>query len=285
MLTSGAAHSSRFLTYAGDAFILHSARTTLHDKSTFLTRVLPSIASVSYNEGSPSGGHLLTVTGHAWVEDQSQVSITIDGPTSATSTACAIEQFTKSDVTDLYTATCRTAASAATTGSVFPGGHGWKATKYNGKNGRSDVDLTPSTGDTPDQTYLAFNAESVYNNYESAGTRFTVRMQTMFKAPVTGDYAFWVMADDSAELYLHRTPNEIPAAMAYDATDLVMTRGYSTIGLHWYDRTGSTFNARSTEVVGLQAGEYYYMEAWHSEGSGDDYMQIGVEYTESGHTK
>lgn len=124
VLTDGATHSSRFTAYAGHAMALYSAKTTLYDKKEFYTRILPSINSVNYHTGSPDGDHLLTITGRSWSLEKTEMSFTIDGPTSATNTPCAIQTIAKDD-NDLYTATCKTAASAVTSGSFFPGGHGW----------------------------------------------------------------------------------------------------------------------------------------------------------------
>ena len=145
VLSSGATHATKFRTYAGDAMPLHSAITITYDKTYFLTRILPSITDINYHSGSTDGGHLLTITGRTWSLDKTKLSFTIDGATSATSTACAVVDVTKDD-NDLYTATCLTAASAVTTGTFFPGGHGWQVDKYLGIDSRAEA-----AGKTPDQ--------------------------------------------------------------------------------------------------------------------------------------
>ena len=145
MLTADAAHATKFRTYVGDSRPLHSAITRTYDGTSFLTRILPSITDVDYHAGSPEGGQLLTLTGHNWGPDKTKLAFVIDGATRATSTACAIKDLSK-DNNDLYTATCLTAASPATTGTFFPGGHGWKIDKY------LDIDSRPeAAGKTPDQ--------------------------------------------------------------------------------------------------------------------------------------
>lgn len=199
MLTAGSSHVSEFNTYAGGAYRHHNTRTTLYDKTYFTTRVLPSIASLDYNQGSPDGGHVITVTGYSWLTDQTKVAINIQGVNNAaTATACAIETLTKSD-SNLFTATCKTAASAVTTGTYFKGAHGWKIEKW------QDQDTWTPTGD-PTYSDIVFNADIGYEAYRSKDyAKFTTRGKTMFCPPVTGEYYFWLMSDDASKLYMHST--------------------------------------------------------------------------------
>ena len=164
VISSGSTHSTSFRSYGGDAMPLSSAVTVLADKTSFLTRILPTITDVNFHTGSPAGGQLITITGRGWSLDKTKMSFTIDGPTSATNTACSIVSITK-DANDLYTATCITAASAATTGAFFPGGHGWQVDKYHGVD-----DYTKKAEATSTQKYLTFNAEMSYLAQESLGT-------------------------------------------------------------------------------------------------------------------
>lgn len=109
------------------------------------------------------------------------------------------------DSNNLYTATCLTAASVATTGSFFPGGHGWQIDKYLGIEERSEV----TNSMTPDLQYLMFNAEMSFNAHESEGQDFTAKGKTLFKVPYTGEYYFWLAADTKAEFYIGTTADTI----------------------------------------------------------------------------
>ena len=131
VLTSGATHSTKFRSYSGDSMPLYSAVTVTYNQAAFLTRILPSITDVNYHSGSPDGGHLLTITGRNWPLDETKLNFSIDGATAGTSTNCAIVSVSKDD-NDLHTAQCITEASPVTTGTFFPGGHGWQVDKYLG---------------------------------------------------------------------------------------------------------------------------------------------------------
>ena len=252
---------------------LYSAITVTYDKTSFLTRILPSITDVNYHTGSPEGGHLLTITGRNWGLDKTKLAFMIDGATRATSTTCAIVSLAK-DTDNLYTATCTTAASPVTTGNFFPGGHGWQVDKYLAIDSRASA-----AGKTPDQRYLIFNAEMSLNAYDSNGQDFAANGKTLFKAPHTGEYYFWLMSDDKSELYVHATPNEIPGSVNFDAVTLTATCSSAVspgLPYHYRKADDSDFLLRS-EKVDLVKDNYYYMEFWHAEGASTDFLQLGVE--------
>lgn len=222
VLTSGTAHDSQFNTYAGRAYPHFNTRTTLYDKSYFTTRVLPSIESLSYNQGSPDGGHVITVTGYSWLLDKSKVSFKIHGVDNAADyTTCALQTLTK-DESDKFTATCKTAATPVSPDTVkyFKGAHGWKLEIWDGVT-------TWSPSGNPTLTNVMFNAELGYNDYTTNGySKYTSKGTTMFCPPVSAEYYFWLMSDDQSKLYLHPTADEIPTgdqAINFASSDTVLT--------------------------------------------------------------
>ena len=133
-----------------------------------------------------------------------------------------------------------------------------------------------------------FNAEMSLNAYDSNGKDFAANGKTLFKAPHTGEYYFWLMSDDKSELYVHATPNEIPNAVDFDTATLAATCSWAvSLGYPWYYRNEAddAFLLRSAKVD-LVKDNYYYMEFWHAEGASTDFLQLGVEIkdpTAAGH--
>ena len=147
------------------------------------------------------------MTGYSWLLDKTKVSIQIQGKdNAAAATTCAIDTLTESD-SDLFTTTCKTPASPVTTGTYFKGAHGWKIQKW-----AEQATWTPPA-DGATKTDVIFNADIGYNDWTSVdNSTYTTNGKTMFCPPVSGEYYFWVMADNKGKLYLHSTPNTIPAA-------------------------------------------------------------------------
>lgn len=117
------------------------------------------------------------------------------------------------------------------------------------------------------------------NAQPSNGQDFAANAKTLFKAPHTGEYYFWLMSDDKSELYVHATPNEIPPTVDFATATLTATRGSAvSLGYPWYYRnTGDdAFSLRSAKVD-LVKDNYYYMEFWHAETGGADFLQLGIE--------
>ncbi|WP_181163744.1 PA14 domain-containing protein [Pontibacter mangrovi] len=129
--------------------------------------------------------------------------------------------------------------------------------KWNSVHG-SDVSVIP-VKDTPSSTkeLTLFEAPS------NTGDNYGQRIRGYVTAPESGQYTFWIAADDKAELYL--SSSEDPAGkkkIAY-ASDWTNSR-------EWNKRTG-----QQSAKVTLEAGKRYYIEALHLEGGGGDNLAVG----------
>ena len=80
--------------------------------------------------------------------------------------------------------------------------------------------------------------------------------------PVSGSYTFFIAADDSAELWMSTSTN--PASMTLIANVP-----------SWTDsRQWTKFGSQQSASRGLVAGQAYYLEARHKEGSGGDNLSV-----------
>ncbi|WP_439882504.1 PA14 domain-containing protein [Pontibacter sp. MBLB2868] len=115
------------------------------------------------------------------------------------------------------------------------------------------VNTTPSSVSEP----TLFEAPSnIADNY---GTR----MRGYVTAPVSGQYTFWIAADNNADLYL--STSEDPAAKV----KLAFVNGWTN------PREWTKYSTQQSVKVSLQAGKRYYIEALHKEEAGGDNLAVG----------
>ena len=239
-----------------------------YDGSSFTSRIIPTVTSVSHSSGSDLGGHLLTVKGHSWIEGKTSFKI-VNGANSAN---CVVESLTLKD--ELYEAKCRTEAGSATSGSFFTGGHGWNVKAYEGI----------SNLDTLKSWTIWYNSELPIND-STHGSAFTLVGRTYFKAPATGSYKFWASQDDNFVLYINDgAPNACKTDMTSGTTKLLEHNG--AVGWHsiFNAFTGPDAFTRRSAAVSLTADQYYCMEYTFKEGGGGDHLTLGMEMTRTATT-
>ncbi|MEZ4713013.1 MAG: PQQ-dependent sugar dehydrogenase [Caldilineaceae bacterium] len=81
--------------------------------------------------------------------------------------------------------------------------------------------------------------------------------------PVSGRYRFWIAGDDSAELWL--SSDESPANVAIIASVPQWTR----------QREWDKYEAQQSGLIPLEAGQRYYILAYHKEASQKDNLSVG----------
>jgi hypothetical protein len=91
---------------------------------------------------------------------------------------------------------------------------------------------------------------------------YGTRMRGYLVPPASGEYTFWIASDDQSELWL--SSDESPRHVVQIAS--VPGR---TMPREW-DR----YPAQQSAPVALQAGQAYYVEALHKEGSGRDSLAV-----------
>ncbi|TVR14504.1 MAG: hypothetical protein EA401_04375 [Planctomycetota bacterium] len=98
---------------------------------------------------------------------------------------------------------------------------------------------------------------------ENWADHYVSRLSGWLIPPVTGDYRFFVRADDGAQLWLSGNENR-------DGKRLIAQCPRHTSTSDWERHDG-----QRSELITLRAGQPYYFEARHWEASGGDHVAVG----------
>ncbi|MDO1450938.1 PA14 domain-containing protein [Rhodocytophaga aerolata] len=115
------------------------------------------------------------------------------------------------------------------------------------------VTTTPSTS----STIPSFEAPT------NAGDNYGQRIRGYICPPSTGSYTFYIASDDNSELWLSSTDNVASKVKIASVT------GYTSA------RQWTKFASQKSAAIALTAGQKYYIEALHKEGSGGDNLAVG----------
>jgi hypothetical protein len=126
----------------------------------------------------------------------------------------------------------------------------------------SDLTSSPNFPSSPSGSGQVTSFEEPTNWNNSFGTR----IRGYITPPLTGDYVFWIASDDASELWLSTddTPDH--------ARKIAYVSG-ATASRQWTKEN----NQKSSNVVGtitLTAGQRYYVETLHKEGSYSDNLAV-----------
>ena len=95
------------------------------------------------------------------------------------------------------------------------------------------------------------------------GNNIGIKMYGYICPPATGNYVFWIAADNSAELWLSTSANiSGKVRIAYSTN--------STSSREW-----NLFPTQKSAVIALTAGQKYYVEALMKESTGKDNLAVG----------
>ena len=154
-----------------------------------------------------------------------------------------------------------TATNAAGSGSaivdfdILQAGGGITREVWTGRPGTSVA--TIPLGITPNSTSILSSMQAPVNADDDYG----VRIRGYVTIPATGNYRFFLRADDAAELYV--SDDEDPVN-AFKRAELLAPSS----GADW---TG----AAQSDLLYLKTGFRYYIEVRHKEGTGDDHVAVG----------
>lgn len=96
----------------------------------------------------------------------------------------------------------------------------------------------------------------------SIGDNYGQRLKGTVVAPVTGNYRFWIAGDDAVEFWLSTTSSRLNKRKIAFAS--------SWTGADAFDATPS----QKSVLVPLVAGQSYYYEVLHKEGTGGDHVSV-----------
>jgi RHS repeat-associated protein len=101
--------------------------------------------------------------------------------------------------------------------------------------------------------------EEVQNYGDNFGTRF----RGYITAPLSGSYDFYIASDDCSELRL--SSNDRPE----NKTAIAYVNGYTD------SRTWNKYTSQKSAAITLTAGQRYYIEALHKEGTANNNLAVG----------
>lgn len=136
------------------------------------------------------------------------------------------------------------------TGSIF-----WEY--WTNISGNSVTAIPLNTVATKSQTLTSFSSPVNFTD------NYGARARGYICPPVTGNYVFYLSADDNAELWL--STNNDPL----NKTKIAYISDWASPGQ--YDR----FPSQQSVAIRLEAGQRYYVETLHKEGNGGDHLSVG----------
>lgn len=120
----------------------------------------------------------------------------------------------------------------------------------------SGLDPIP-LGSAPDSTSLLTSLEAPADS----GDDYGVRLRGFLTAPESGDYRFYLRADEAAAFYLSDDEEPLNSWKRAELTTPVASTDWSA--------------AAPSPLLRLEAGRRYYLEVRHKEGSGSDHLAVG----------
>ena len=131
---------------------------------------------------------------------------------------------------------------------------------WTGISGTAVQDLT-SHADYPDRPFTTnqlTRLEGPTNWMDEYGTR----IRGYLYPPTTGDYTFWIAGDDNCELWLSTDGTVTNAALIAEVSN-------------WTDsRQWDKYPEQESAAISLTAGQKYYIEVLHKEGTGGDHIAV-----------
>jgi len=128
-------------------------------------------------------------------------------------------------------------------------------------NGGGTKDLTTYT-DFPNLPNR-FEVLTSFEIPENQGDNFGTRISGYVLPPETGNYTFWLAADDSAELWLGTSKEE-------SSKKLIAYLYEWTLPKQW-----EKFPSQKSAKIHLEKGKKYYISALHKEGGFNDHCSVG----------
>lgn len=96
------------------------------------------------------------------------------------------------------------------------------------------------------------------------GNNYGQRLRAFLHPPVSGAYHFWLAGNESAQVRLSSDADPIHAQTIITLSAATGERGFDE----------SAMNVQRSTPVFLQAGQRYYLEVLHKEGSGSDHVAV-----------
>lgn len=102
----------------------------------------------------------------------------------------------------------------------------------------------------------------------NVGDWYGRRFRAVLKAPVSGDYRFWVCGDDGVELWVSTDERKFRKRRVALVDDL--TGNFSFSGVRDWNKTPG----QRSGVIRMEKGKKYFVEMLHAEGGGEDHCEV-----------
>ena len=109
---------------------------------------------------------------------------------------------------------------------------------------------------------------SLFESPTNVADNYGARIRAYVQAPVSGNYVFYIASDDNSELWLSTDANS------------ANKRRIAYVNGGTNSREWNKFSSQKSEIINLQAGQKYYIEALHKEGVGGDNLAVGWELSD-----
>ncbi|MES2139696.1 MAG: Ig-like domain-containing protein [Bacteroidota bacterium] len=129
--------------------------------------------------------------------------------------------------------------------------------KWNNFTGKTLAEVPVNT--TPTSTSLLSLFEGPINN----GDNYASRIRGYICPPVSGNYIFWIASDNNSALYLSSSDDP-------NTKVKIAQQDLNTSSRQW-----TKYTNQKSQPISLIAGESYYIEALHREGSLGDNLAVG----------
>ncbi|QHT65774.1 choice-of-anchor D domain-containing protein [Rhodocytophaga rosea] len=127
----------------------------------------------------------------------------------------------------------------------------------------SNVPGTEVTAIPVNTTPSSVSQLTIFETPGNIGDSYAQRIRGFICPPASGNYTFWIAADDDCELWL--STNDNPANKQRIAFSTSWTGS----------REWTKYATQKSALIALQAGQKYYIEALHKEGGGGDNLAVG----------
>jgi PKD domain/PA14 domain len=107
---------------------------------------------------------------------------------------------------------------------------------------------------------------SVFEASKEIADNYGRRVRGYFIPPTTGNYTFYISSDEESELHLSSTD------LAETNPPIASVKGWT------YFREWDRFGSQKSRAIRLTAGQRYYIEALHKEGTKNDHLSVGVDF-------
>lgn len=186
--------------------------------------------------------------------------------------ACQVVSYTMTEVK------CITgAATQPSTDNVNqPGQPGIARRMYNPNDWNQSVSISHLTANPPTWPLAEEKLELVFEQV----TRYDYKVGSVwdgyFKAPVTGEYRFYISCDDACQLRLDSTNHMLMGNTFVPVT--IANRNWNSGWRDYRDPPAvDDDNQYQSQWITMDAGMYYKIDALHTQGSGESHMTASVE--------